>query len=841
MKSFTSYITKAVPALVALGCYFLIAVLYFAPQFGGDVLPQHDVVQYEGMAHDIRTCRAETGEDPQWTGGMFGGMPAYLINVAYPAQLVKNWIGPLTRLIDTPAAFIFFAMAAMWLMLRMMRINSWVALAGGLAWGLSTYFFLIIGAGHITKMWALVYAPLMMGGAWLTLRGKWWVGATLTALFTSLEIGANHPQITYYFLVAMALFWLSESYFAWREQRCKDFLKRTLALLAAGLLAVGSNFSPLWYTMQHTPDTIRGGSELATAQDSTEGLDLKYATDWSYGPAESWNLLIPNFMGGTSADGFSRDGEVHDALSEFGLAAYAPQLPAYWGDQPFTAGPTYLGAVAILLAIFALIILPAREKWWLIAASLVALLLAWGRHLMPLTEFMFHYLPGYDKFRTVSMFLVVVEWTVPLLAALGLMALWQGVEREKLRRALCWSGSIVGGICLVMALAGNLFFDFGEETAREEMTALYGQMFRQSGMQEALDQGVDFEMGQLTAEAMAKERFSIMRADAWRSLLLITLTVAAIWIYLQQGMKRSVWLLLMVLLFGVDMVPVNLRYLSHDNFVEARQNRVTPTAADRKILADKEPGYRVLNLTVSPFNDATTSYFHRSIGGYHGAKLARYQDLIERHLNQLNEEVLDMLNTRYVILGQDSVWRRETANGPAWFVDHLLAVDSAEEEITRLGEIDTRTAAIIRRKDFDKADHIAPSSLFSDEEPERSIRLVSYQPNHLLYKSSCSEPSVAIFSEIYYDKGWHLYVDGEEQPYFRADYVLRGAQLPAGEHQIEWRFRAPQWGLIEGITCCCSLLILISTIGCLVLALRRKTGNEEQPENEIKVAEDERR
>lgn len=832
MKPFTSYLAKGVPAVVTLGLYFLIVVLYFAPQFSGDVLPQHDVVQYEGMAHDILAERAQTGEDPQWTGGMFGGMPAYLINVAYPARLVKNWIGPLMGVVDTPAAFILFAMVAMWLMLRMMRINNWVATAGGLAWGLSTYFFLIIGAGHITKMWALVFAPLMMGGAWFTLRRNLWVGAALTALFTSLEIGANHPQITYYFLCAMALFWLSEGYYAFRESRLKEFSKRTLALLGAGILAVGSNFSPLWYTMQHTPETTRGGSELASAEDGAEGLDLHYATDWSYGPAESWNLLIPDFMGGTSMDGFARDGEVADTLSEFGLSAYAPQLPTYWGDQPFTAGPTYLGAVVIFLALFALFILPPREKWWVVAASLLALLLAWGRHFMPLTELMFNLLPGYDKFRTVSMFLVVVEWTMPLLAALGMAALWQGKEPKKMRRGLYWAGGIVGGLSLVMALGGDLLFDFGREASQEQMTALYGDMFRQSGMPEALDQGLDIEMGQLTAEAMAAERFSIMRKDAWRSFVLILLSVVALWLYLRGGMKRGVWISLMSLLIIVDLLPVNMRYLSHEHFVEAKQTKILPTAADLKIMADGELGYRVLNLTVSPFNDATTSYFHRSIGGYHGAKLARYQDLIERHLNQLNEEVLDMLNTRYVILDRDSVWRRETANGAAWFVDHLLAVDSAEEEISRLGEIDTRTAAIIRREDLDKADHLEPATLFSEEEPWAEIRLVEYRPNYLRYESYATEPSVAIFSEIYYEKGWRLYVDGEEYPYFRADYVLRGAQLPAGEHLVEWRFRAPSWRLVEGITLFSSLLILLGLLLCVGVALRRRALNDDTTQNE---------
>lgn len=815
--------------------FFLVSALYFAPQFSGEVLPQHDVVQYEGMVHDIRECRTQTGEDPQWTGGMFGGMPAYLINVAYPAQLVKNTVGRLVGVMGIPAAFIFFAMLAMWLMLRMMRTKGWVATVAALGYGFSTYFLLIIGAGHITKMWALVYAPLMMGGAWMTLRGNRWWGMALTALFTSLEIGANHPQIAYYFLVAMALMWLSEGVVAWREKLLKDFAKRTLCLVVAGVVALASNFSPLWYTLQHTPDTIRGGSELAAEAEAaaSSGLDLDYATAWSYGIDESWNMLIPDLMGGDSMRTFSRDGAVAEALEPYGLSALAQQLPAYWGDQPFTAGPTYIGAVILFLAVMGLFVAGGRDRWWVLAASLVALALAWGSHWIGLTEWAFKWLPGYNKFRTVSMFLVVVQWTMPLMAAVALSALWQGDERDRLRRGWCRATALVAGITLLFAVGGKLLFDFGYASSEREMTEMFGSWFREAGMDEELRMGLDVELGDVVARAMAEERFEMMRSDAWRSLALVLLTSAAVGLTLYGRMKRGYLMAAAALLVLVDLVPVGMRYLSHENFVSAARNRVVPTEADRQIMADKELGYRVLNLTVSPYNDATTSYFHRSVGGYHGAKLARYQDLIDYYLSTqvLHEEVLDMLNTRYVILSPDSVLHRPTANGAAWFVEYTLVADTPAEEYERLGEIDTRRVAVIHREDIDKADHL-PWEMTDEVLPfEGDIQLVAYRPNRLRYHYTASEPRVAIFSEIFYDKGWRAYVDGEEYPSFRADYVLRGMQLPAGEHEVEWHFRAPKWGLVEGITLVASLLILGLLIGLAAGWIRQACREEDNADN----------
>ncbi len=830
MDLLTKISKNALPTVVAMVIFLAVSVLYFAPQFRGEVLPQHDVVQYEGMAHDIKAQRAATGEDPQWTGGMFGGMPAYLINVAFPAQMVKNTLGRVVQIIDTPAAFLFFSMVAFWLMLVICGVGPWAATVGALAYGLSTYFMLIISAGHITKMWALVYAPLMMGGAWMTLRGPMWRGAALTAVATSLEIGANHPQITYYFLMAMAAFWISECVVAWREGRMRDIMRRTAVLAAAGIVAVASNFSPLWYTAQHTPETIRGGSELAVEGAGKSGLDLDYATAWSYGRTETLNLLVPDFMGRDSMTPLPDDGATAAVLNDTPFRGIASQLPAYWGDQPYTGGPTYLGAAAIFLAVLGLILARGRDRWWMIAIAVLMILLSWGRNFMDFTELAFKVLPGYNKFRTVSMTLVVVQWLVPLAGALALAQLWRGeVVREKLVRAVAVAGGVTGGLCLLLAVAGSAMFDFGAEESSKMMTDYFGSTFREYGAQEYLDAGMDVEWGEAAGAAMAEDRAAMMSADAWRSLLMILLAAAAVLLFAFGWVNRYLLTGTLGLIMLIDLVPVDLRFLSGDNFTDARAQRVVATAADKAIMADKDLGYRVLNSTVSTFNDATTSYFHRSVGGYHGAKLARYQDIIDYWLSDGRggvdttpeaEAILDMLNTRYEIVATESgpqPLRRTTALGAAWFVDNAVTAATAEEEIAMLGNVNLATSAVVAERDAAHFDNIGFA-----EPDTRSINLAEYRPNYLKYTYTSPEDAVAVFSEIFYDKGWTAYIDGEEAPYFRADYILRAMSLPAGEHTVEWRFRAPNWTLAEGITGVASAIILLGVVAVLVLRLRKK-------------------
>lgn len=812
---------KAAGYVAAIVLFFVVAALYFAPQFSGQTLVQHDVQQYEGMCKDILDNREATGEDAQWTGRMFGGMPAFLINVKYPAQAVKGTIGKIVKVIDTPASFLFFSMTAMWIAMLLFGLSPWVGLVAALAYGFSTYFMLIIGAGHITKMWALVYAPLMMAGAYFTLRRNMWAGAALTALFTSLEIGANHPQITYYFLLAMAALWISEGIIALRSKRGRDFARRTALLAVAGIAAVGSNFAPLWYTLQHSKETTRGGSELvAEGAHGDEGLDLQYATAWSYGKTETLNTLVPDLMGGASSDVFAADGPVADALRPYGMEQAAQYMPRYWGDQPYTAGPTYLGAAVIFLALVGLMLLPGRQRWWIVAATLLTLFMAWGNNMMWLTELLMRYLPGYNKFRTVSMALVVAQWTLPLLAAFGIgLALEYRDDKQtrQLSRTVIRSAAICAALLLILIAGGRSLFDFGMQHDGASLTEQFRQMLLEQGGDDYVRQGLHEKMGWSVASAMADERAAVMRADAWRSLLIIAAAAAAMLLYTRRKLIRSGAALCVVLaaIVAADLVTVDTRYLSWKNFVSARTARITPTEADKLIMQDKDPAYRVLNTSVSTFNDATTSYFHRSVGGYHGAKLSRYQDMIDRYLAQGDEGILDMLNVRYVIgptATADDVTTRTTANGAAWMVESVVRAASPEEEISLTGKVDTRREAVM-------SDEFLPANY---NFATGTITLNDYRPNYLRYTARAEGDALAVFSEIYTRQGWRAYVDGEEVRPLRADYILRALELPAGEHTVEWRYRAPAWGVVEGVTLAFSLAVLAAFIVTVIIVIRNE-------------------
>lgn len=812
---------RAAGCAAAIVLFFLIAALYFAPQFSGQTLMQHDVQQYEGMSKDILDNRAATGEDAQWTGRMFGGMPAFLINVKYPAQAVKGTIGKIVKVVDTPASFLFFSMTTMWIAMLLFGLSPWVGLVAALAYGFSTYFMLIIGAGHITKMWALVYAPLMMAGVYCTLRRNAWAGAALTALFTSLEIGANHPQITYYFVIAMAALWISEGIIALRSKRGRDFARRTALLVAAGVAAVGSNFAPLWYTWQHTKETTRGGSELvAEGAHGDEGLDLQYATAWSYGKTETLNTLVPDFMGGASSDTFAPDGPVAEALRPYGMEQAAQYMPRYWGDQPYTAGPTYLGAAVIFLALTALFLLPARQRWWIVAATLLTLFMAWGSNMMWLTELLMRYLPGYNKFRTVSMALVVAQWTLPLLAALGIGIAIERSEQtdlKRLTRAVIRSAAICAALLLILIAGGRSLFDFGMQHDGASLSEQFRQMLLEQGGDEYVKQGVHESMGWSVASAMADERAAVMRADAWRSLAFIILAAGAMLLYARRKVIRSGTALCIVLtlIVAADLVTVDTRYLSWKSFVPARTARILPTEADKLIMQDKDPAYRVLNTSVSTFNDATTSYFHRSVGGYHGAKLSRYQDIIDRYLSKGDEGVLDMLNVRYVIgpsATADDVATRPTANGAAWTVRSVVRAASPEEEITLTGQVDTKHEAVM-------SDEFLPENYnFTDG----TVTLEEYRPNYLRYTTRSDGNALAVFSEIYTREGWRAYIDGEEVRPLRADYILRALELPAGSHTVEWRYRAPHWNAIEAVTLIFSIAVLAAFIITVIIVIRNE-------------------
>ena len=801
MEKLKEILIKSLPCAVAILLFGAVALIGFKPQLDDKVLPQNDIKQFNGMSRDIRECREQFGEDPQWTGAMFSGMPAYQINIKYPSQIIKNSTDVVQSIFEGPATMIFFAMLSAFVMAIMMGMSAWIGIIVGLAYGLSTYFFLIIGAGHITKMWALVYAPAMLGAIHHTLRRNMWVGGALTALFAALEVGANHLQITYYFFFAAVALFVSELIFAIKDKRYKEFGKRTAVLVGAAILAIGANFSPLYYTMQHTEDTTRGGSEVA-AGGNKDGLDINYALNgWSYGIGESWNMLIPNFMGGDSGNTFSKDGEVVKSLEDLGADKkqaedIAKQLPTYWGTQRFTAGPTYIGAIIIFLALLGLLLAQNRDRWWILAASILAMLIAWGDNAMWFTEFCINNVPLYNKFRVTAMALSVVQWTAPLLAGIALWQLYKRWDEKKaLLRAIVIAGGIVGGLCIIFAVGGSALFDFGKEESIAMMSQAFG----------------DEEIGLAVGDAMAKERFSIMAGDAWRSLTFILLAMAVLigTLYINKKWRLAMLSALGVLIV-VDILPVNLRYVPYDMFVPKRNIQVQPTTADRQIMADKELGYRVFNGSVSTFNDATTSMYHRSIGGYHGAKMGRYDDIISHYLQQDNNgtyAVLNMLNTKYIIFSDKEFVENPERNGAAWFVQSIEKKNSPKEALTALNEVDLKTTAIVEKD--------APQLTI---EGKGSISLVEYRPNYLRYTYNLvGGDAVAVFSEIYYDKGWQAYIDGKPAESFRADYILRAMELPEGEHTVEWRFKAPNWNLTSGITLICSILIIFALVIPVIL------------------------
>lgn len=839
------------PWVVGLMIFWLVAHHFYAPQFEGKSLSQGDIAQYAGMSEDIRAHREATGEDPQWTGGMFSGMPAYLIDVEYPTQYVKRWVGGLVKAVASPMNMTLCAMVLMMVAVVMMGINPWIGIIAGLAYGLSTYFFLIIDAGHITKMWALVYAPPLVASVWYALRRNMWVGAILAALFGSLELGANHPQITYYFLLVCLAMWISELVFAVKDRVVSSFAYRTLVLVAAAFLAFGSNLSPLWYTFEHQKYTTRGVQE-ARAEEDARAEKIAYNTAWSYGCKESFNMLVPSYMGAWSGDVSNDVVEVlqspgvQNALFDVSvdrltamLQEDMPELDRgdveyflgagdatlerelqyvyedvsgevsqyasnYWGTQPYTAGPTYLGAVVVFLAVLGLMLTTPRMRWWLLAVSLFALLLAWGGNIMGFYEVMYDVLPGYKSFRTVSMALVVLEWSAPLLAA---VALWQLVRSELPRRALLVRVGVALGVVLVLVGAMAVVADYG-------LADIYDKY------------GDAVWVRQLEA-AVYDARHGAFMADMWRTVGFVMIAAVAVGGYVllrdRVAEHRCMLATTVVAVVGcivvLDIAGVDSRYMYEDKWVDKQPTELSPTAADRAILEDEELGFRVLDLSTDPFNSARASFFHRSVGGYHGAKLGRYQEVIDRHLSTFDAEVYAALNTRYVIYGGEARSLESVMGvepyGAAWFVSTVKAEATPKQELEAIGVEELRDVAVVSHD---------VEGLRDEYDASGSIALTEYAPNYLRYEYSAPAEALAVFSEVYFPEGWSVTIDGAEAEYFAADYILRGMTLPAGEHTVEWHFRAPAWratSLIMGIASVVILLGCVAVAGVAIYVYRK--------------------
>jgi len=801
-------LNKLTPYLAAIAIFVIIVMTYFSPLLEGKKIKQHDISQWKGMSKEIVDFRAKTGEEPLWTNSMFGGMPAYQISVQYKANIVRYIDNILKLGLPHPASLVFLYFIGFFILLLVLGIDPWLAIAGAIAFAFSSYFFIIFEAGHNSKAHAIAYMAPVLAGIILTYRGKFLPGGLLTALFLSLELLANHLQITYYLGMIIVAFGISEFIFHVKRKSLKSFFIASAIVLVAGFIALGTNITNLLATYEYGKETIRGKTELTSEKENrTSGLDKDYATGWSYGVGESMTLLIPNARGGASAGSEDVKSETYKALIQNNVPEESAlqvlnNLPLYWGEQPVVSGPVYVGAILVFLFILGLLIVENRYRWWLLAATVLSVMLAWGHNFMPLTDFFFKYIPGYNKFRSVSMTLVIAEFTIPLLAILALRKVFSdGVDKKKLIRQLAYAAGISAGIALIFALLGGSMFNFASSQDIQ-----YKDYFP------------DWMMAAIRAD-----RASMLTADAWRSFIFILLFAFALWAYLTNKLKKYPVFAMIAVLILLDLWAVNKRYVNDNDFVRKSLVNVPfqPTQADELIMKDKDPDFRVMNLTVNPFNDASNSYFHKSIGGYHGAKLRRYQELIERHLSRNNMNVYNMLNTKYFIVAGDNkqptVQVNMQALGNAWFVNDVKLVKNADEEIDALTSFSPAETAIVdKRFETDLNGHIIT------RDQKGTITLKEYKPNHITYGSNAGSDQLAVFSEIYYAKGWNAYIDGKSVPYFRANYVLRAMIVPAGQHTIEYKFEPSVYRTGEKISFASSLLLIILLIGGGVFGWMKK-------------------
>ena len=802
----TNFLKSLLPYFAAVIIFILIAVLYFSPVLNNQVLEPGDVQRWKAASREIMDIREKEGEEALWTNTMFSGMPAYQISVNYPTN-ITTWAHKLINLyLPKPANILFVSLIGFYILLLAFGVNPWLSIAGAVAYAFSSYFFIILDAGHITKAQALGYMPPIIAGVHLAFNRKYLIGAVLTGLFLAMQLYVNHLQITYYTLIIILIYGIFELYRVIREKDYVHLLKSIGILLITVILAVGSRTPNIWTTWEYTKYTMRGKPELkADMENQTSGLDRDYATAWSYGIGETMTLFIPNFKGGCSNGELGENSSTYELFKNAQNASYAKKavknLPLYWGDQSFTHGPVYLGAVVIFLFIFSLFLVRGKLKWWLLTATILSIVLAWGRNFMVLTNLFLDYFPLYNKFRTVSMILIIAEFAVPVLAFLALKEILSGnVNRKEFMRALKISLFSVGGIALFFTVFSGVL-SFTSPADESYINQGYGVLI----------------------DAIREDRQMLLRNDAFRSLVFTLLTGGLLYIFYIKKIKLNVFIISICALVIFDMWPIDKRYVNKDDFVPERTTKQVfqPYQADLNILNDKDPYFRVFDLTEDPFRSARASYFHFSIGGYHGAKFRRYQDLIDQHISKNNMNVLNMLNTKYFIVPSDNQQPEARLNqgalGNVWFIDEIIPVNNADEELNALTDFNPLHQVIIDKKfepDLNNLKLVADSAA--------SIQLTSYKPNHLIYESDCIQDQVAVFSEIYYDKGWNATIDGKSALHFRADYVLRAMVIPAGKHTIEFRFEPNAYFTGNKIALASSVLLILFALGVIGMEIRKK-------------------
>lgn len=829
-------LNKVLPHALAVIIFLVISYAYFSPLLEGKRLDQHDEKTYKGGAKEINDYREETGKEALWTNRMFVGMPAYLINVHYKGNLMQ-YVNRALQIGPRPGSYLFLLLLGAYFLFISLKINPWLSIAGAIAFAFSSYNFIIILAGHNTKVVAIAYVAPVLAGFFTTFRGKRLLGAAITGIFLSLQILAGHPQISYYTIFIIVFFGLSELYFSLKEKQLKELLTNVGILAIAVILAVMSNYSRLASTLEYDNYSMRSQTELTKDENvQTGGLPIDYATSWSYGIDETLTMLIPGFKGGSSNYELNKNSHTYAALADLDknfANNFIKHTGMYWGSQVSTSGPVYLGAIIIFLFILGMFIVDKRFKWWILAVSVLGIMLAWGKNFMGLTEFFMNNVPGYNKFRTVSMTLVIPQIVIPILALMALnQVLIKGVDKHKLIYALKWSLGITGGITALFLLLPSLAGNFSSANDMRTVDALAGS--NAQTRQYLIDNLIP---------AIEADRMSMLRSDAFRSLVFILLSGGLIYLYRikEVKIKLNLVIALFAILFLADMWPVNKRFLNDNNFESAAKAKqpYQATQADQAILQAPGLNNRVLNLTTSPFQDAATSYFHQSIGGYHGAKMRRYQDLIDTRLyddlgiliNALQSQdlnvidstlqhlnVLNMLNTRYIILNPNTApLTNRSAFGNAWLVDKYLVAESADQELTMITNEDLRSDVVLDRKFIDQVENKQFHTSSAD-----FIKLDKYQPNKLEYSVSVADQTIAVFSEIYYEKGWNAYIDGEAVDHFRADYLLRGLVIPPGKHQIVFEFKPKTYFTGEKISYAGSGMLILLALIAIGLQFRKE-------------------
>ena len=830
---------KLLPDLIAILAFVLLSFAYFFPaDIENRILFQHDTAAGAGAGQEVKEYYEQTGERSRWTNSLFGGMPMYQIAPSYDSTKSLQWVQKAYQLfLPDYVCLTFMLMLGFYILLRVFGIPVWLAGLGGIMWAFSSYFFILISAGHIWKFITLAYVPPTIAGIVLAYRGKLLWGGILTALFVALQITSNHVQMSYYFFFVILFF--VGAYFekAWRTKTLPQFFKASAVLIVAALVGIAANVSNLYHTYAYSKETMRGKSELVqtgdAAKQTSSGLDRDYITQWSYGIDETLTLLVPNFKGGASA----ALSQSETAMSKANLmySSLYGSLTQYFGTQPMTSGPVYVGAFVLFLFVLGCFIVKGPLKWALIGATFFSIVLSWGKNFMPLTDFFIDYVPLYNKFRAVSSILVIAEFTIPLLAIFALKRLLEEPEILKQeKKPLGISLLLTAGIALLLAVApGSIGSGYvPAQEAQMLQNAVNQQMIPANELS-----GILANLGEMRAE--------LVSSDALRSFIIIGIGCSLLWLYASGKLRSSLTIAGITILCLADMWGVNKRYLNDAQFVphSIRTETFTKTNTDELILQDTSLDYRVLNFATSTFDDNNTSYWHKSVGGYHPAKLRRYQEMIEHHISPEMQaaykaiataggemdsvdankfRILNMLNTKYFIFPAGQ--QRQTvpilnphAYGNAWFVNKVQYVNNANEEIDALDSIIPTETAVVDARFKD----VLKGATESYKDSLSSIRLTSYAPNRLTYETNNAQDGIAVFSEIYYPDGWHVTIDGQPAELARADYILRTMYVPAGQHTIEMRFDPTSLHVTEGIAYGALALLVIGIIVAVLIAKRK--------------------